>query len=330
MKFLVSGPEYFGYTLSAANALRRLGHDADLVTYDLWGGTAHKAASRIGDVFNCDVRQIRLQMHQRRLVERVRQTQYDAVLLLNSDMITNEVYDIAAGRVIVWLIDDMDRFGFEIAILERASLVASYCKSDAKRLISAGIPAVYLPMGFDDAIKQQERVICHNPVLVGAKYPAREAAIWAAQRAGSRIDTFGFGWSPYWRDRIREFDFGHRPPHGHPSVSRSQAYALYQSAPAAINIHSSSSAGLNPRTFEICGSGGLQIVDRLDVDELLEPGRELLVAMHSPDELLEILTEVLTNPNDQKWTQIRQRGREVTLAKHTFVERFRVMLELLP
>ena len=56
-------------------------------------------------------------------------------------------------------------------------------------------------------------------------------------------------------------------------------------ARASLNLHGDQD-GFTMRTFEACGVGGLQIVDRADVDSLYDPGSELLV-FNSTQELVE-------------------------------------------
>nr|WP_281368091.1 glycosyltransferase [Helcobacillus massiliensis] len=86
---------------------------------------------------------------------------------------------------------------------------------------------------------------------------------------------------------------------------------------ATLNIHGDQD-GFTMRTFEACGVGAVQIIDRADVEGLYEPGRELLVAS-SADEAVDQAQRIVTDPS---WARtIREAGKRRTLAEHTLVHR---------
>ncbi|MFN8045891.1 MAG: glycosyltransferase [Dermatophilaceae bacterium] len=88
-------------------------------------------------------------------------------------------------------------------------------------------------------------------------------------------------------------------------------------APVSLNIHGDQD-GFTMRTFEIPGVGGLELVDRRDVDVHYEPGREVLV-FDTPDEAIELARRGL---KDEGWSRsIREAGRARTMAEHTFDHR---------
>ena len=72
------------------------------------------------------------------------------------------------------------------------------------------------------------------------------------------------------------------------------------------------------RTFEIPGMAGVQLIDRSDVSEFYDIGTEVLTYA-STEELLEHAHRL---QRDQRWAQeIGRRGRQRTLAEHTFDHR---------
>lgn len=82
---------------------------------------------------------------------------------------------------------------------------------------------------------------------------------------------------------------------------------------------------MNPRTFDIAGVGGLQLVDRSDVAEFYEPGREVLV-YGSVAEAVDLVDRARNEP---EWANgIRTAARRRTLAEHTIGRRCRRMIEL--
>lgn len=72
------------------------------------------------------------------------------------------------------------------------------------------------------------------------------------------------------------------------------------------------------RTFEACGVGGLQLIDRRDVTDYYDPGTEIL-PFSSEAELLELAERAIV---DDRWgDRIREAARKRTLAEHTFWHR---------
>ena len=80
--------------------------------------------------------------------------------------------------------------------------------------------------------------------------------------------------------------------------------------------------GFTMRTFEAAGVGGVELIDRSDVDGLYEPGAEVLT-WGTPEELTELCRRVLAEP---AWTdKVRAAARARTLAQHTFDHRVAVL-----
>jgi spore maturation protein CgeB len=90
-------------------------------------------------------------------------------------------------------------------------------------------------------------------------------------------------------------------------------------ATATLNLHGVQD-GFTMRTFEACGAGAFQIVDRREVSLHFDVGTEL-VAFESSEELLELSRRAT---QDQPWRDaIASAGRRRALAEHTFVHRAR-------
>ena len=76
------------------------------------------------------------------------------------------------------------------------------------------------------------------------------------------------------------------------------------------------------RTFEASGVGGLQIVDRVEVERYYDPGKEVLV-YESEEELIEVCQRIFADP---QWAHIiRVAGQKRTLSEHTFDQRVKIL-----
>ncbi|MDO4916760.1 MAG: glycosyltransferase, partial [Rothia sp. (in: high G+C Gram-positive bacteria)] len=138
------------------------------------------------------------------------------------------------------------------------------------------------------------------------------------------VKAFGKQWSRHWWDVARTRNFNHPHIETGRDLDRSEAYGVMASSPATLNIHGDQD-GFTMRTFEASGVGGLQILDRLDVDRYYVPGKEVLV-YQSRDELIEICQRIFSEP---AWAQkIREAGQARTLAEHTFAHRIQRLKQL--
>ncbi|MFZ2503141.1 MAG: glycosyltransferase, partial [Nocardioides sp.] len=101
-------------------------------------------------------------------------------------------------------------------------------------------------------------------------------------------------------------------------------YRLFAEAAAAINIHGDQD-GLTMRTFEVCGMGGVQLIDRADLQGLYDDGAEV-AAYGSTAELIELCRRAAS---DRAWAVgLREAGRARTLAEHTFDHRVHTLEKL--
>jgi spore maturation protein CgeB len=180
-------------------------------------------------------------------------------------------------------------------------------------------------MAFDDRIEPHRRIPRHELVFVGARYPGREALLRSLLHHDVPVHAYGRAWSPRWRDRARTFRATRGPVPGGPDVDRARAGQLYLDADASLNIHGDGHDGFNPRTFEVCGVGGFELLDRTDVEDLYDPGSEL-ITFESAEDVVDVWHRITREPS---WADaIRHRARARTLADHTFTHRCRSLLDL--
>ena len=79
------------------------------------------------------------------------------------------------------------------------------------------------------------------------------------------------------------------------------------------------------KTFEVPGVGGVQLIDREDVAEYYEPGKEVAV-FRDEEELVELCQRAI---RDDRWgDSLRAAGRRRTLSEHTWAHRAAKVAEL--
>ena len=131
------------------------------------------------------------------------------------------------------------------------------------------------------------------------------------------VHAWGRDFSRHVIDRARTFSWRRPAIASSREVPLERAYQIHAEAAAAVAIHGLQN-GHAMRTFEIPGMGGVQLVDRDDVDQFYEVGTEVAV-WHDIDELTDLARRAL---HDTAWAErMREAGRRRTLAEHTFDHR---------
>ncbi|GGF51769.1 hypothetical protein GCM10011519_27230 [Marmoricola endophyticus] len=326
-RLLLVTPTFHGYGTSIADALRRRGHEVAEHRYDDVGPVRKKLRYELPErLGRTSPEQLRAEITAR-TVARLRAERPEVVLVVKGDVLGEDFWGLLDERRlprVLWLYDELARMAHPLDRLGQVGPVASYSPHDVARLDAAGVPARHLPLAHDPyvahgAVREREDV-----VFVGARYPRREELLLGLQAAGVAVTAYGRDWSRHPVDRLRTWG-GARPalPTGR-DLDRPAAYAAMAGARGALNVHGDQD-GFTMRTFEACGVGGLQLIDRSDVGELYEPGEELLV-FHDLEHLVELLTRART---DAAWAErVRRRGAARTLAEHTVDHRVAVLEEL--
>lgn len=330
---LVVTPQFHGYGASIARAFERLGYDTTVHCYDLVTSVAQKAWNKVRYELPAQWTSSDLVHSPERVsdgaIEAVRTSRPDVVLVVRGDVLTMDFWAVAAAdgrRAAAWLYDEVRRTPrFDAAAVSAFATLATYSPGDAKTLTDNGIPTLYMPTAFDDerspaATSDASGVIS----FVGAPLPGRVAALETLRDAGVPVRAWGRGWSDHPVDRARTWRVRGRGIPNERDVAGETALAVMRDSYATLNVHGDQD-GFTMRTFESCAVGGVQLIDRADVAEFYEPGREVLV-FDGADELVELAQRVVARPRE--FDDLRERARERTLAEHTFVHRARRLEQL--
>ena len=331
MRILLVSPRFHGYFDAVSDGFSRLGHEVDVVLYDersVWERIDHKLAIELPERLGVNRHLALRRRTTTRVAEALEGRRPDAILVIKGDEIDLDVIEPlhrAGVPMLLWLQDELHRTTLTDDDLARFDAVASYSALDVAAMVRRGLPATLVPMAFDDRIAPARRHPRNDVIFVGARYPSRAVALRSLVDRGLPVIAFGRSWSPAWSDRIRTFRLSGGDVPGGPDVGRAAAGQLYLNAAIALNLHGDGHNGFNPRTFEVCGVGGLEMIDRPDVGSLYEPGVELL-AFEVIDEVIETWDRLAKEPT---WgEEIRRRGRARTLADHTFTHRCQALLAL--
>jgi spore maturation protein CgeB len=320
-RILVVSPAFHGYWAAIAAALEHLGHEVVAHRYDSGGGvlaTGRNALAHRLPAHRFSASAERLITD--RAVAALGRARPTAVLVVKGDRLGDgwwEAVHASGARVVVWLYDELCRMRYTMEKLRGVGSTVSYSRRDVEILRGAGIDAGFVPDGFDSLTPFTARPSA-AVTFIGARYPERERILRLMAGSGYPVAAYGREWSRHPWDVVRTGRFRSAGLTTHRDLSRADYYGVMAGGLATLNVHGSGHDGLSMRTFEAPGVGALSLVDRPDVAEHYEVGRETLV-FTSDDELLDHLGRARREP---AWAaSVREAGRRRTLAEHTLVHR---------
>ena len=150
-------------------------------------------------------------------------------------------------------------------------------------------------------------------VVAGNYYGYRQFLVKRLAEAGVELALYGSS-PPRWSDAAVRMRFRGQ------YIVRDEKSRVFHAGLACLNsTHLSEGQSLNCRAFEICGAGGLQLIEPKDaLSDCYEPGREVLT-YNSVAEIVDHLDHARADP---RWAQaIRNAGHRRTLAEHTYRHR---------
>lgn len=325
-KLLLVSPAFHGYWQTIQNSFVKRGYQVVTHVYDAPGTLLDRVRNKALHDLPQQLRPARFEhLVTNQAIARFYETQPDIVLVVKGDQLGSAWWETINGsgvRLVTWMYDEFRRMrysdhNFDLNLLGN---IASYSSNDVDSLLSNGYNALEVPLAFDSDTAV-EPATEKDVSFVGARYLGREELLLALHDAGVPVKAFGKQWSRHWWDVARTRNFRHPGIATGRDLKRSQAYGVMASSPATLNIHGDQD-GFTMRTFEASGVGGLQIVDRPDVERYYNPGEEVLT-FSSESELIEICQRIFADP---RWAQtIREAGRKRTLAEHTFDQRVKLL-----
>lgn len=323
-RLLLVTPAFHGYHRGIARALEGRGYEVITHCYDAFTTIPEKLRNKA--VFELPAR-LGIDSHRaaekwatERTLAAVREAAPDRIVVIKGDTLGQDFWDEVERRElprILWLYDDLHRHRYTHEFLREVGPVVSYARSEANDLVEAGVNACWIPNGFDPELASPPSARNGEVVFVGSRYPNRVALLEELRDAGLPVRAYGRQWSRHPFDLLRTWELDRPDLPSERDITLERAYTVQAEAAAAINIHGLQ-AGLAMRTFEVPGMGGLQLIDRPDVEDFYEPGTEALV-FGSTEELVDLSRRAL---RDRAWSErIREAGRRRTLAEHTFAHR---------
>lgn len=328
-RVLVVSPSFHGYSTAISRAFESLGYDVEEFCYDLVKSPREKAWNKLRHELPGKLRGAESLMSAETITQRaiqvLRETKPDLVLVIRGDIFLESFWEEAhAGSrpVLVWMYDEMRRTAFDQSMVSQYAKIATYSSLDTEALQACGIDATHVPLAYDSLGSITNNIPAAGVIsFIGAPFEKRTYALQLLASEGLPIQAWGRGWSDHPVDRARTWRLQRSGiPNGR-DVAGSDALGIMRHSAATLNIHGDQD-GFTMRTFEACGVGAIQLIDRSEVSRYYEPGRELLV-FENDEELIEHARRVLARPSD--FTAMRAYAQDRTLAEHTLIHRAQVL-----
>ena len=329
-RLLLVTPAFHGYWQPIARACATLGYQPVVHAYDAFEGVRAKLRNKVryegADRLGLNGSERMRRDLTKESAKIVRASRPEVVLVIKGDVLSEEFWDTveaSGARCCLWLYDELSRMEYADETLVRVGAAGSYSRDDTRALAGLGLRSDYVPLAYEDRDPLPPAQWGSSPevTFAGARYPNREELLRGLVERGVPVRAYGRDWSAHPVDRARTWRVGAPDVPGAREVDLQEAHRVMARSTATLNIHGSSvNDGFTMRTFEACGAGALQLIDRDDVDAFYEPSTEVLV-FHDVEEVVECYERSRRDPG---WARaIREAGRRRTLAEHTFTHRVR-------
>jgi len=334
---LIAGPPFRGYLSMIAAGFKACGVEPSLLEW------TYPKRNLAQEIMFYSSRNYRIKLADKQdkanalaLEKAVQEKHPDHILVMKAVELTKKTIEHcknAGVKVVLWAYDSATEFPIISRVASQYDLVYTYEPGDLVVLSKSCTPR-FLPMAYDpkyysrnDGRTEKDIDIC----FIGAidRYPQRKRLF--AHVASRFKDKKIAIWADFthWYSHRHVGDFLMVGPRRNILLTRKtldhgEINDIYNRSKVCLNVHhAQSKKAVNPRTFEILGSGGLLLTDRrLDDIEGFEKG-EGYIHYSSESELIDKLRDALEN--DQKSGYIADIGHSEVHA-HTFEQRARKIL----
>lgn len=338
-RILIAGPPYRGYLGMIGDAFGACGLRVSILEWKYPRRNLLQEAGFYGS------RRYRLRLARKQdelnivaIEDAVEKLSPDIVLVMKAAPLSAKTVkkcDAIGAKRVMWAYDSAREYPIISKTASEYDLIYTYEPDNLEMLSELG-DAKYLPMGYDprlyspaEASNSREMDISFvgslrdTPIRketirhVARELPDRTVGVWT--------DTIHW----YSHRRLNDLRFTMGRPNirlARRTVDHAEINEIYNRSKVCLNVHHPQSVGaLNPRSFEILGSGGLLLTDRrMDDLEGIENGKAY-VYYSSREELVEKLRRILDE--DGFLRGVAENGHRAALNAHTFEHRARSMLK---
>lgn len=300
MKIAVIGNKrHFNLEYYSVRALESLGHSVKFLGYNELGSHSYSDLLRMVATRSAIVRKLSepfwLKYINNQYIKTLTDFRPKIILSIKGESILPKtlqyVSKVLCARTALWFPDDPRFFrSLSSRIAPYYDYVFSSSSNGVKMYREKNENSYRLPFGCDNEIHKREEWDSkpnERAIFVGTFSPKRFRLLKYLINQGINIDIVGKYWRYFLPSRVLSDGI-----YGFSLANLYQKYAI------TINIHENEKYGPNMRTFEVTGSGGTLLTDRVDgIEEYFREGKEVLI-YRDKMEMARIITD-LTKRNDQ-------------------------------
>lgn len=267
----------------------------------------------------------------------IRKMRPDLCLVINGDTLDESTTDCmkkTGVRSIVWCYDSITQYPKILDNILEYDHIYAFEPTDIPIIRSIGACAEHLPMGYDpnQYYPIPQTVKKHDISFVGSvfSYPNRMKLLKRVVKDNRDLSVCICTNTPPHYSPRRAFGFlktisAFSRAVEMRTLTHQEVNNVYNSSRICLNVHHPQCKdGLNPRTFEIAGSGSLQLVDyHKQIDTTFSPGKEAMV-YRNHEELQTYIEYCLENP--MRVAEISERAQRRAYSSHTYLHRVKRIL----
>jgi spore maturation protein CgeB len=337
-RILIAGHPFRGYTRMIFRAFQQCGLTASLLE---WEETEKNPLENLRYAVSREyIRKmdgIRLRENSRKLESCILNDSFDYVLVINGAKISAELRRYCLQKdikLIFWAYDGYRHFPWLEEVNARFDMLYTYEPSDVKYYSDVG-NARFLPMAYDaglyfpiDDSLQKDVDLCFIGAINFNHYERIKTLRELGRQERFKIEIWSDTISHLWPTRLIDLTIklsGKNVKLLRKTLDHDEINRIYNRSKIGLNIHHrQSQKALNPRTFEILGSGRLLITDRsLSMLDDFTVGRDYLL-YETSDDLIDIAGDILGGQD--RISRIAESGHRNAKRGHTFLNRARSIL----
>lgn len=327
MRILLCTIDLHGYDDAYFKAVSSLGFQVDLYTglrrYNLATRARRVAAVKVPNMFGArrDRNYAERQIFRRWVLDQ--DLRGNLVLFVNGHQLATsdllEEIKRAGAKTALWLLDEVNTLPTQDLDFGHFDFLASFHPGDAKSLQRSTGQCLFVPQGFDDSLDGRIGRAGHLTSLLFIASPGerRQSVVRELTRANVPLELVG----QYWPQVMSDSESVKIAPR---DVDRLEAHYMYTNSRPCLNIHNTPNSGVNPRTFEVAGAGGLLISDNIAVEEFFDAESEALTWTEA-GQVADYAERIGT---DHEWVRrIAEAGMRRARSDHSLRSRFAGMFD---
>jgi len=324
MKVLICGYNFYGYLNSIAKGFIKNGCSVELFVHPNISIRKLRSPNPVKKIYTW----YRLKRINNSLKKFFLKQMPDMVLCINASSLLSDTVSLFSKESIpvLWLVDALERVATDLSTIKKFKKVFIFEPTDKEKIKEAE----FLPYGFDEEIYHKQKVDkIYDVTFVGAghkeRYEPLDIISKACKSMGMKFSVFGpftlFKKNSSYREK---YPFLYKSLVYNGRLSPKEINKIYNKSWININLHHpQSKKGVNPRTFEIAGSGNFQLVDEKETIKKLFGQNELATYSNMED-----LTKKINYFLKEKGLifSIAKKAMERAISQHTFWHRAKYIL----